>query len=106
MWTGPLDSRASFGTAVAERAEGVNDGKASEDSPEEEAKGNGGLGATADIVATAVDARAVANGEGDTTSEPEEHGKGVKGEGDELVEEAAGNERDDADVDEDEDRPD
>lgn len=98
----------STSTTVAARpheSETLHDGKAGEDGPDEEAKGNSSLGRLAECVAAALgDADEV--GHSDGASEPENGGDAEQDEADEAVVETRGEERHQRKVEQDEDGPD
>jgi hypothetical protein len=100
-----VDVGAGAGTPRLEVGHAVDDGEGGEAGPEEEAEGDGGLGALAEVVAVAL-GHADEDGEGDGAGEPEEGRQGQGGEGDNGEEDARDDDGDDGDVEEDEDGPD
>lgn len=94
--------------AVAARShglEGIEDGKESEDSPNEEGKRNSGLrGCTPGAAAAARDANE--DSEGNGAGKPKNGGDDEQAEGDKLVEEAGQVQRCQTDISKDQQRPD
>ena len=74
-------------SATAQERHGIDEDEEGEDGPEEEAKGNGGLGRAAEGVAVALRGAPV-HGEGDGAGEPEDHGDPLKSQREDPMEKA------------------
>ena len=96
---------SNISAGAAPKSETLDNGKTSENSPDEEAECDSSLSTLAEVVAVAVGG-ANASGHGDGASEPEKGGDGKDDQRSEAVVEARSEEGNESKVDEHQERPD